>query len=147
MASRACGLTIQSSRRGFATRLISGVSAHMNRKCALAIAFCFICGATFADPPDLGKEATALNRQSKAHLGVSIRALGLLFNAQPGAYALKYGLVRDGSLPYLQDLQRAGLVEVTNVKGLPYGATKNGEYVFIKPTSQGQKILKALSEH
>jgi len=100
-----------------------------------------------AASPDLGKEAAALNQQSKTHLGVSIRALGLLFSAQPGGYFLKYGLVREGAWPYLQELRRAGLVEVTSVKGLPNGTEQNSEFVVIKLTSQGQQICNALSEH
>jgi len=128
--------------------LNSGVSAHMNRKrAAIVIALCFTSRVALAASPDLSQEAIALNQQSKSHLGVSIRALGLLFSAQPGVYALKYGLVREGSWPYLQELQRAGFVVVSDVKGLPNGAEPNSEFVVIKLTSEGQQIRNALSEH
>ena len=119
----------------------------MKRTCAafLAVALC-ASSATLAASPDLGQEAATLNQQSKAHLGVSIRALGLLFSAQPGVYVLNSGLVREGSWPFLEELQHAGLVQVATVKGLPNGSSPTSQFVVLKLTSKGQQIRSAI-EH
>jgi hypothetical protein len=111
-----------------------------------AFALCGYFSVVLAAAPDIGQEATLLNQQSKTHLGVSIRALGLLFSAQPSVYALKYGLIRDGSWPFLQELQHAGLIDITTVTGLPNGGAPTSEFVILKLTSKGQQIRNAL-EH
>ena len=99
-----------------------------------------------AAAPNLGREASALNQQSKIRLGVSIRALALLFDAQPGGYLLKYKLIQDGSWPYLQELQRASLVNVTTKSGVAYTAASTHAWLSHTLTSKGKQVRDALSE-
>src|SRR6185312_15775408 len=113
----------------------------------LAVTLCGSFSGARAGSPDPGRAAAALNQQSKANLGVSIRALGLLFDTDPGNFELKYGLVRSGSWPFLLELQRAGLVTVTPMSHWPNGTAPTSEWVSIRHTSKGQQVHDALAEH
>jgi hypothetical protein len=95
-------------------------------------------GASAADHPAAGA-ATTLDKQSLKTLGVHVRALGLLFDADPGTFLLKDALVHDGAWSHLLDLQKAGLVTHTSFK------SAEGELVQIKLTAKGQAVRKALS--
>jgi len=110
----------------------------------LAITLCTCSSLAVAASQDLAREAAALNQRSKAQLGVSIHALALLFNAQRGAYMLKYALVREGYWPVVQELQQAGLAKVTIVNGLPNGTEKSYQFVTLELTDKGQQIRNAL---
>ena|SRR6185312_3874555 len=114
---------------------------------SLAAMLCISLPIAQAASPDLVQEARALNQQSKKHLGVSVRALLLLFDAQPGTFSLKYGLLHDGSWPYLGELQRAGLVVVTTKSGKPYTTVPPNTWLSIKLTNKGQQVRDGLVEH
>ena len=86
----------------------------------------------------LAQAASKLNSQSKSSLGVSVRALSLLFQATPGTFLLKDELVRDGSWSYLQELERAGLAKSRVV------SQGRESFVQILLTAQGRQVLGAL---
>lgn len=98
-----------------------------------------LTGSTVASPPAApANAAKSLNAQSKASLGVSIRALSYLFAAKPGTLLLKDSLVQDGSWPYLQELERAGYVRSSLM------AAAEGEFVQISLTAKGRQVAGAL---
>lgn len=89
--------------------------------------------------PDVTQAAKALDAQSKSSLGVSLRALTFLFDADPGTFLLKEALQLEGTLYYVKELERAGYAKVSTVK------TADGEFVQIVPTDNGQSLRRALA--
>ena len=103
---------------------------------AVALASASFVGA--ATPPDPSAAAWALNAQSQKSLGVSVRALAFLFGATPGSYLDKTSLIKEGSWPRIQELERAGYVTVTTI---PSG---QGALVSLSLTKTGSAIYQAL---
>ena len=105
----------------------------------------------FAVGPASGAEAPEtvvkqLDAQSRAKLGVGLRSLSFLFEASPYNYLLKDSLVRNGSWPEIQQLEKAGFVTADVVRGLPNGQEMMTEYVALRLTPKGQQVLRVLFE-
>lgn len=72
----------------------------------------------------LAAHAHALESQSQATLGISLRQISLLLQADPRVFARKETLEQDGSWSLLQDLQAKGFIEIRESHMLPDGDTK-----------------------
>jgi hypothetical protein len=79
------------------------------------------------------------------HLGISIGALGQLLTAS-GGYRPKRSLEEDGTLAYVEELQRAGLAIVNINKGLPDGNMPNEEFVHVVLSPRGYSVVNVLME-
>ncbi|MFT3897329.1 MAG: hypothetical protein QM719_06485 [Thermomonas sp.] len=104
--------------------------------CLLILALCVACGKTSADDSDPAQAARALNADSKATLGVGIRSLAFLFDADPGTYLLRNSVSLERSWPQLMALQSAGYVRVNSIQ------SASGEMVEIVLTPKGESVVK-----
>jgi hypothetical protein len=98
-----------------------------------------IACSTAAGDQSTPQAAADLDQQSQRTLGVHIRALQFLFEAEPGTFLLKDVLVRDGAWDHLQELERAGYVKHSIVKAA------EGEFVQIELTAKGHQVRDALA--
>ena len=114
----------------------------MNRSQTLAFyilaALCASCSAT---PPSDSPEAAsrALNAQSKASLGVSVRSLAFLFDTDSGTYLAKNSVSLQNSWEHLKDLEAAGYVTVHTIP------SAQGDLVQIVLTPKGHAVAGELS--
>jgi len=72
----------------------------------------------------LAAHAKALESQSQATLGLSLRQISLLLQADPHAFFRKETLEKDGSWSLLKDLEAKGFIEIRESRMLPDGDTK-----------------------
>jgi len=113
-----------------------------NFKALCVIGLLLLSAAASAAEPSRPNPATAaktLDSQSKSSLGISLRALAFLFDADPGTYLLKEALQFDGTLYNVKELERAGYAKVSTIK------TADGEFVQIVPTDKGEAVRRALA--
>ena len=101
------------------------------------------------DVVQLAKRAMKLDQESKANLGVSIRALILLLQANQGPYEQflrKDSLVRNGSWADLQELLKNGYAKTSIRTGIPDGSDPHTEWVVVKLTDKGKGIATSLKD-
>jgi len=94
--------------------------------------------------------AVQLDKQSRASLGVSIRALGLLLQVHQGStqdFFRKDSLVRDGSWSDLQSLQKNGYATISIRTGLPDGGDPQTEFVVLTLTEKGNAVAVILKSN
>ena len=103
--------------------------------CGLASAACVA-----AAPVNPDEAAKALETQAKKSLGVSVRALAFLFDAEPGAVLSMHSVALQRSWPELESLERAGLVKLHK-----FGGASGADYLSIELTSNGQAVAGRLS--
>jgi uncharacterized caspase-like protein len=89
---------------------------------------------------DLTKHARALEAQSVATLGIGLRSVGLLFQADPRSVFAKSELVKRGDWSLLQELERKGFVTVTACTP-PQCADEFASYIL---TAQGTSVVSAI---
>jgi hypothetical protein len=104
---------------------------------ALALALYSAAGQAPASQAP-AKAAAALNSQAQKSLGVSVRALAFLFEADPGSFLAKRSVALQAAWPQLMELQRAGYVRVNTFP------SASGELVQIVLTPKGQAVAEAL---
>jgi len=103
--------------------------------CGLA---CSTCSA--GTPANSREAAKALETQAKKTLGVSVRALAFLFDAEPGSILSMHSVSLQTSWPELESLERAGLVKLRK-----FGGASGSDYLSIELTPKGQAVASQLS--
>ena len=98
---------------------------------------CLSCSAATPSTTP-GKAAQTLNAQSKTSLGVGIRALAFLFEAEPGTYLAKRSVSLQANWHHLVALKKAGYVEIHTVP------SAEGDLVQIVLTDKGQAVVSEL---
>ena len=107
----------------------------------LAITFALLFSSCFAQPPANSRDAAkALNSQAKSTLGVSVRALAFLFDAEPGTVLSMHSVSLQRSMTELESLEHAGLVKLRK-----FGGTSGADYLSIELTPTGQAVAAQLS--
>jgi len=104
----------------------------------------FASTAVVASTPS--EQAIQLDRQSRATLGIGIRALSLLLDAQGPSlhFFRKDMLIEDGSWSSVQELDKNGYATVKIVTGVPDGSDPRTEHVVIELTAKGAAVAKSL---
>jgi hypothetical protein len=92
--------------------------------------------ARAAKPIDPAQSARELNAHAQKSLGVSVRALAFLFDADAGTVLAKNSASLQRDWKHLESLQGAGLVELKMLG--------SGEYVQIVRTPKGEQVVRAL---
>ena len=113
----------------------------MNKNIVLATLLAILSGLYGDTVSAASPEASAariLNVQAKRSLGVDIRALAFLFEANQRTFLRKESLVSDGSWSHLASLEKAGYVTATTIK------SRDGDYISLSLTTKGQQVLLAL---
>ena len=82
--------------------------------------------------------ARSINAKAQVSLGVSIRSLAFLFDADPGTYLTKDSLSLQNSWKQLEQLERAGYVKINII------TSPQGDLVQIVLTAKGQEVSNAL---
>jgi hypothetical protein len=104
----------------------------------LLLAVCLTaCGAA-PQQKSVANAGRELDSQAKASLGVSVRALSFLYQAEPGSFLVAGGLNANNGWPALQELETAGYAKINR---FPSGS---GEMVQIQLTPKGQELLGVL---
>jgi len=103
--------------------------------CGLASSACV--AGTPGNPEDAAK---ALETQAKRSLGVSVRALAFLFDAEPGTVLSMHSVSLERSRPELESLEKAGLVKLHK-----FGGASGADYLSIELTPNGQAVAGQLS--
>jgi hypothetical protein len=86
----------------------------------------------------------ALNTNTVNSLGISLTALSYLMKASPNSYIPLWHLKETGDISYIRELEKAGYVKVTIIKGLPDGQMQNQEQVNITPLHTGVEIKRCM---
>jgi hypothetical protein len=89
-----------------------------------------------AKPIDAARAARELNTHAQKSLGVSVRALAFLFDADAGTVLAKNSVSLQRDWKHLESLQGAGPVELRILGG--------GEYLQIVRTKKGEQVVRAL---
>ena len=103
----------------------------------IALATTPIGASTAPSSRDIDKAAIDLDAKSKSTLGVGIRALSFIFDANPGTFLNKQSLVDNGSWGSLQQLESAGLVRIRLVQ------SGQGDLVQMDLTPKGEQVVRA----
>lgn len=95
----------------------------------------------------LAAHARALESQSQATLGISLRQISLLLQADPHVFNRKETLEQDGSWPLLKDLEVKGFVEIHEPHTLPDGDTNmlGASVVQYRATIKGLAVVTAIN--
>ena len=97
--------------------------------------------------PQLAAHAQALESQSLATLGITLREISLLLQADPHIFARKETLEQDGSWTLLKDLEAKGFVEIRESHNLPDGNAKmlGVSVVQYRASVKGQAVVAAIN--
>jgi len=85
-----------------------------------------------------GKAAKILNQQAQRSLGVSIRALAYLFDAEPGSVLSMRSVALQQSWHHLEALEQAGMVKLHKFGG------SGADYLRIELTPKGAAVAREL---
>jgi hypothetical protein len=109
---------------------------------AMVLSFA-VCTASVS--AELETDLAEIKSSVQEHLGISIGALGQLLTAS-GGYRPKRSLEEDGTLAYIEELQKAGLASVSTMQGLPDGNLPNEEFVHVVLSPKGYSVVNVLME-
>jgi hypothetical protein len=105
---------------------------------------CFASAAVeTGDFGPLLRAAKNLDSGSRSGLGVGIRSLALLFDANSVTYTPKWVLEKNGNWPLLLELQRRGYITMSMSAQLPDGTAPGGEFVNYQLTKKGIAVMDA----
>jgi len=95
----------------------------------------------------LAAHAQALESQSQATLGITLREISLLLQADPHVFARKETLEQDGSWSLLKDLEVKGFVEIHESHTLPDGDAKmlGVSVVQYRASVKGRAVVAAIN--
>ena len=106
---------------------------------ALALFLCAAPHSAIASDSDTAAHAAALERDARSNLGVGLRSLAFLFDAGPENVLLVDALQDNGSWGALKELERAGLVTLSQF------SSSEGQFVTIILTSKGRSVVAAFA--
>ena len=90
------------------------------------------------------EKINTLNTSTVNSLGISLTALSYLMTASSNSYIPLWHLKESGDINHIRELEKAGYVKVTFVKGLPGGQMQNEEQVNITPLHTGIEVQRCM---
>ncbi len=100
----------------------------------------------YSSEKNIEDKINALNKNTFKSLGISLTALSYLMTVSPTQYMPLWYLKESGNIEHIKELEKAGYVKVTILKGLPDGTMLKEEQVNIIPLHTGIEIKRCLSE-
>ena len=98
----------------------------------------------YSAEPTIEAKINTLNTATVNSLGISLTALSYLMQASANSYMPLWHLKESGDMKNIRELEQAGYVKVTIVKGLPDGQMQNEEQVNITPLHTGVEVQRCM---
>jgi len=98
----------------------------------------------YSAEPTIEAKINTLNTATVNSLGISLTALSYLMQASANSYMPLWHLKESGGMKNIRELEQAGYVKVTIVKGLPDGQMQNEEQVNITPLHTGVEVQRCM---
>jgi len=112
---------------------------------ALSAATHPLSAATVSDA-DLTASALEVDALASSSLGMNVRSLALLLDADPSSFRPKWSLEESGDFSLLKKLQADGFIVVTEHRKLPDGRDTGEAFVSYTLTSKGEAVVAGLSQ-
>jgi len=85
-----------------------------------------------------------LNNASLDFLGVSLSALSFLSETSPHSYRPLSYLKKSGKIELINELEKAGYLEVSSRTGLPDGQEPNEKFIITSPSEAGILLIASI---
>jgi len=114
------------------------------------ISCCFftilVLSSAYAGDSDIEAKIDKLNSASIESLGISINALSYLVRTSPDSYMPLSYLEESGKIHYINELEKAGYVEVSKRVGLPDGQEQSETFLNVRPLKTGEEIQQCIQK-
>ncbi len=122
----------------------------MNMKLLPLLILCLISTSGYSAETTIEDKINTLNEAIENSLGISLPALSYLMQASSNSYIPLWHLNESGNMDLVRELEEAGYVKVTIMKGLPDGQMGGEQHVNVAPLNSGiqlQRYMKGLKHN